>query len=77
MLSEDDKADVIRNKQKYSLDEIKAKLAIICFDRKVSFNPSEQKKEEEVVTYSLNNNENNSQPDWVRAVKEQETLLGY
>ena len=77
MLSDDDKADVIRNKQKYSLDEIKAKLAIICFDRKVSFNPSEQTKEEEVVTYSLNNNENNSQPDWVRAVKEQETLLGY
>ena len=77
MLSDDDKADVIRNKQKYSLDEIKAKLAIICFDRKVSFNPSEQTKEEEVVTYSLNNNENNSQPEWVRAVKEQETLLGY
>ena len=77
MLSDDDKADVIRNKQKYSLDEIKAKLAIICFDRKVSFNPLEQTKEEEVVTYSLNNNENNSQPDWVRAVKEQETLLGY
>ena len=76
MLSDDDKADVIRNKQKYSLGEIKAKLAIICFDKKVSFNPSEQTKEE-VVTYSLNNDENNSQPEWVRAVKEQETLLGY
>ena len=76
MLSDEDKADVIRNKQKYSLGEIKAKLAIICFDKKVSFNPSEQTKEE-VVTYSLNNDENNSQPDWVRAVKEQETLLGY
>ena len=76
MLSDEDKADVISNKQKYSLDEIKAKLAIICFDRKISFasNDEADKKEEEVITYNLRNNEDNSLPDWVKAVKEQEKL---
>jgi hypothetical protein len=38
MLSEEDKKDVIENKVKYSLDEIKAKLAVICFEKKVNFN---------------------------------------
>ena len=30
MLSDEDKADVISNKEKYTLDEIKAKLSVIC-----------------------------------------------
>jgi len=38
MLSEEDKKDVIENKTKYSLEEIKAKLAVICFEKKVNFN---------------------------------------
>ena len=38
MLSDEDKEDVINNKSKYSLEEIKAKLAVICFDKKVNFN---------------------------------------
>jgi HTH-type transcriptional regulator/antitoxin HipB len=78
MLSDEDKADVISNKEKYTLDEIKAKLAVICFDKKINFTLNEEvdnNKEEEIVTYSLNdNNENNSLPEWVKAVKEQEKL---
>jgi len=38
MLSEEDKKDVIENKAKYSLEEIKAKLAVVCFEKKVNFN---------------------------------------
>ena len=33
-----DKKDVIENKSKYSLDEIKAKLSVICYEKKVNFN---------------------------------------
>ena len=44
MLSDEDKKDVIENKEKYSLDEIKAKLAIICFEKKVNFNSDNSEK---------------------------------
>ena len=77
MLSDEDKADVISNKEKYTLDEIKAKLSVICFDKKISFTlnkEADDKKEEDIVTYTLNDNADNSLPDWVKAVKEQEKL---
>lgn len=79
MLSDDDKADVISNKEKYTLDEIKAKLSVICFDKKINFTlndpkESESKEDENIMTYTLGDNENNSLPDWVKAVKEQEKL---
>ena len=77
MLSEEDKAEVIKNKQKYTLDEIKAKLSVICFDKKINFTlekNEEKVNEEKVITYNLNDNKNNSLPDWVKAVKEQEKL---
>ncbi len=75
MLSDADKADVISNKEKYTLEEIKAKLSIICFDKKVSFSLDKEKEsneEEAIVTYTLNNDKNDSLPEWVKAVKEQE-----
>ena len=77
MLSDEDKADVISNKEKYTLDEIKAKLSVICFDKKINFTlnkEADDKKEEDIVTYTLNDNTDNSLPDWVKAVKEQEKL---
>ena len=76
MLSDEDKADVISNKEKYTLSEIKAKLSVICFDKKISFSTKEtEKTEDEIITYTLNSdNENSNLPDWVKAVKEQEKL---
>lgn len=73
MLSDEDKKDVIDNKEKYSLDEIKAKLAIICFEKKVNFNSDNSEKnnnntEEEIITYNYNSDSENL-PDWVKAVK--------
>ena len=73
MLSDEDKKDVIDNKENYSLEDIKAKLSMICFDKKISF--SKEEKEETVVTYTLEETDKDSNlPDWVKAVKEQEKL---
>jgi hypothetical protein len=69
MLSKEDKADIIANKEKYSLEDIKAKLSVICFDKKVSFSKTEDKEKEDVVTYNVNNTNDSNLPDWVKAVK--------
>ena len=67
MLSKEDKKEIIENKENYSLEEIKAKLSVICFDKKISFS---KEKEEETVTYTLEDTDKNSNlPDWVKAVK--------
>ena len=42
MLSDEDKKDVLTNKADYSLDEIEAKLAVICVRNKVSFDRTEE-----------------------------------
>ena len=44
MLSDEDKKDVIDNIDTYSLDEIEAKLSIICVRNKVSFNLEDDDK---------------------------------
>lgn len=76
MLSEEDKKDVVENKDKYTLDEIKSKLAVICFEKKVNFNletsskNEEEKKETEkpVTTFNIKYTEN-SEPEWVKRVE--------
>ena len=82
MLSDEDKRDVIENINNYSLDEIKSKLAVICFDKKVSFsldttNENIGKNEQEaIMTYNLNNDSNNKNiPNWVKEVKKNENII--
>ena len=56
MLSNEDKKDVMENKEKYSLDEIEAKLSVICFRKKINFASEKEEPEGEPVapvTYSL------------------------
>jgi len=48
MLSDEDKKDVIENKTKYTLDEIKSKLAVICFEKKVNFNLEDSSEKDNV-----------------------------
>lgn len=73
MLSDDDKKDVVENKQKYSLEEIESKLAVICFKKKVNFNletsdeNDNSKKEENVTTFNVEHED--STPDWIKAVE--------
>ncbi len=77
MLSDNDKKDCIDNIDKYSLDEIEAKLSIICVRNKVSFNLDEDKKQEsetpaDPLVYQLGDNDNDgdSAPAWIKAVRE-------
>lgn len=74
MLSDDDKQDVIENKSKYSLDDIEAKLSVICYRKKINFDLSNGETEnnnEEVapITYNLNETEANAIPAWIKAVQ--------
>jgi hypothetical protein len=75
MLSEEDKAEVVENKSKFSLDEIEAKLSVICVRKKVNFdldNDSkfeESKKEENPITTFNLESEVTSTPAWVSAVR--------
>ena len=75
MLSDEDKKDVIENKADYSLEEIKAKLAVICYEKKVNFNSDDSEKidntteeQNEIVT-TFTYDDTSSLPDWVKAVQ--------
>ena len=73
MLSDEDKADVIANIDTYSVDDIEAKLSIICVRNKVSFDLDENKKNNGNPTvYNLNDNDNDDAnvPAWVKSLRE-------
>lgn len=71
MLSEEDKAEVIENKSKYTLDEIEAKLSVICVRKKVNFDleDKEEVNKEDVLTYTVNSLDGDSTPAWIAAVR--------
>lgn len=80
MLSDEDKADVIANKSNYSLSEIKSKLSVICFDKKISFEQNDSEDETNItmnldasVDYSLED----EIPEWVSAVQEKQKEMNY
>ena len=74
MLSDEDKKDVVENKSNYTLDEIKAKLAVICYDKKVNFSVEKEpvKKEEASnqvpITFNLESAKVEL-PAWLEAVE--------
>lgn len=70
MLSDEDKEDVIKNVDTYSLDDIEAKLSIICVRNKVSFSLDEE-TDTPPTTFSLENEEfdDSITPAWVKAVQ--------
>lgn len=71
MLSDEDKKDVIENKSKYSLDDIEAKLSVICVRNKVSFAQDTEDKEEQSATiFNLNSTEASDLPAWLKAVED-------
>ena len=70
MLSDEDKKDVVANIDTYSLDDIEAKLSIICVRNKVSFNLDDDKPENKPTTYNLNGEgDDDGVPAWVKAVR--------
>ena len=71
MLSDEDKADVIANKANYSLEDIEAKLSVICVRKKVSFEleASEEKEENAAITtYTLEDQESGV-PAYISALR--------
>ena len=72
VLSDEEKKDVVENIDKYSLDDIEAKLSIICVRNKVSFNLDDDKnKGNDPTTFSLNGgmNGDESVPAWIKAIR--------
>lgn len=49
MLSDEDKAEVRENKSKYSLEDIEAKLSVICVRKKVNFDSEDSSKNDKTV----------------------------
>ena len=74
MLSDEDKKDVIDHKSEYSLDDIEAKLSIICVRKKVNFNVEDNNDEDTSapITYSLNGLQTSEAdlPAWLKRVEE-------
>lgn len=73
MLSDADKADVVANIETYSLDDIEAKLAILCVRNKVSFSLDDEDKKtenDEPMIYNLGDDGNDGVPAWIKAVRE-------
>ena len=72
MLSNEDKKDVMENKEKYSLDEIEAKLSVICFRKKINFASEKEESEGEPaapVTYSLQD-ATEDVPAWLNSIRD-------
>ena len=72
MLSNEDKKEVQENIDNYSLDDIEAKLSIICVRNKVSFDLEDDKPAEgqtNPTTYNLSEVESESTPAWIKAVQ--------
>lgn len=71
MLSDDLKKDCLDNIDKYSYDDIEAKLSIICVRNKVSFDTNQPEKEA-VTTFNLESVEDNFEdaPAWLKRVYE-------
>jgi hypothetical protein len=74
MLSDEDKKDVVAHIDEYSLDDIEAKLSVICVRKKVNFDlddtsKNENKTEENPVTTFNLENAGDSVPAWIKAIQ--------
>lgn len=73
MLSNEDKKDVIDHINEYSLDEIEAKLSVICVRNKVNFNLDDNTEPSQNTTYNLNNSDlEDTAPEWIKAIRNAE-----
>ena len=82
MLSEEDKADIVANKENYYLDEIESKLALIYVQKNVDFESVDGVKENEaneadpITTFSLDDNTDAGIADpFIEALREANELL--
>ena len=74
MLSDEDKKDCVDNIDSYSLDDIEAKLSVICVRNRVDFKALGESYENNPTVYNLNSNQRSSgseKPDWIKALDRQ------
>jgi hypothetical protein len=71
MLSDSDKQDVVENIDNYSIDDIEAKLSILCVRNKVNFNLDNNKNDtaSAPITFNLNDGASDDVPAWVKAIR--------
>ena len=69
MLTDEDKKDVIENIDTYSVDDIEAKLSVICVRNRVSFDLDEESDEKPTSVFSLEDSgiEDDLTPSWIKA----------
>ena len=65
MLSDEDKQDVVDHKAEYTLDEIKSKLAVLCYEKKVSYIADTEDTDNMTVNVGSTETE---VPGWIQAV---------
>lgn len=78
MLNDDDKKDVIEHIDTYSLEDIEAKLSILCVRNKVNFNLDKNAdKSDDSQPQGLFNLENptDTAPEWIKAIRANEKKL--
>ena len=75
MLSDEDKKDVMEHIDTYSLNDIEAKLSVICVRNKVDFSLEKNDDKEQQTSqrmFNLNNINNYDGPDWVKRVMDKQ-----
>ena len=76
MLSSEDKKEVIENIDSYSLDDIEAKLSILCVRNKISFGvEEEQKPQTDPTIYNVTGMEEDNVPAWIKAVLDKQKTM--
>ena len=69
MLSSEDKKDVMDNIDTYSLEDIEAKLSVICVRNKVSFNLDNDNNNGS-TTFNLNDGGADTTPAWIKRIQD-------
>lgn len=69
MLSSEDKKDVMDNINTYSLEDIEAKLSVICVRNKVSFNLDNDNNNGS-TTFNLNDGGADTTPAWIKRIQD-------
>lgn len=73
MLNDEDKKDVVEHMDTYSVEDIEAKLSVICVHNKVDFNlnkNTQQSNEQPQGLFNLNGAAgNDTSPEWLKAVR--------
>ena len=71
MLSDEDKKDVVANIDTYSLEDIEAKLSIICVRNKVNFSLEDDRGTDnnDPTIFNLNGNIDDGVPAWIKSLR--------